>query len=130
MPLVEASLGASTTVTLVVSDDDLAPTLGSGDVPVLGTPRLIALCEEATVAAVAPLLEDGETTVGTLIEFRHLVPSPPGARVEAEATLQTVEGTRLTFAVEARQGDVLVGGGRIGRVVVDRRRFVADLPES
>ena len=69
--------GASTSVALTVSDADTAPALASGDMPVLATPRLLALCEEATVAAVAPFLEQEETTVGSRVELEHLAPSTP-----------------------------------------------------
>ena len=117
--------GASASATLTVVPADTAPALASGDVPVLATPRLLALCEEATVAAVAPFLEEGETTVGSRVELEHLLPSLPGARVEATAVLELVAGRRLTFALTAREGDWVVGRGTIHRVVVDRRRFLA-----
>jgi fluoroacetyl-CoA thioesterase len=117
--------GATASVLLTVADADTAPAFGSGDVPVLATPRLLALCEEATVAAIAPFLEPDETTVGRRVEFAHLAPSAAGAVVEAAAVLITVEGARLTFAVTARQAGRVVGRGTIERVVVDRGRFLA-----
>jgi fluoroacetyl-CoA thioesterase len=117
--------GTSASAALTVLPADTAPALASGDVPVLATPRLLALCEEATVAAVAPFLEKGETTVGSRVELEHLSPSLPGARVEATAVLELVAGRRLTFALTAREGDRTVGRGTIHRVVVDRRRFLA-----
>lgn len=110
---------------LTVTAADTAPVAASGDVPVLATPRLLALCEEATVAAVAPFLDEGETTVGSRVDLEHLAPSAPGALVEATAVLEKVEGPQLTFAVVARQGDRIVGRGTIYRVAVDRRRFLA-----
>jgi len=122
--------GVSASVALTVSPADTAPALASGDVPVLATPRLLALCEEATVAAVVPFLEEGETTVGSRVELEHLAPSAPGARVEATAVLEAVTGSRLTFAVTAREGNRMVGRGTIERVVVDRRRFLAQAEET
>jgi len=116
--------GLTASVTSTVAAADTAPAWCSGDVPVLATPRLVALCEEATVAAVAPGLESGETTVGTRIELDHLAPSRPGARVAATAVLETVAGRRLGFAVTAREGDRLLARGRIERVVVDRAEFL------
>ena len=116
--------GIAASVTSTVAAADTAPAWRSGDVPVLATPRLVALCEEATVAAVRPGLEPGETTVGTRIELDHLAPSRPGARVEATAVLETVAGRRLGFAVTAREGDRLLARGRIERVVVDREEFL------
>ena len=116
--------GLAAGVTSTVAAADTAPAWRSGDVPVLATPRLVALCEEATVAAIAPALQPGETTVGTRIELDHLAPSHPGARVEATAVLETVAGRRLGFAVTAREGDRLLARGRIERVVVDRAEFL------
>ena len=122
--------GVLASAALTVSPDDTAPAMASGDVPVLATPRLLALCEQATVAAVAPFLEEGETTVGSRVVLEHLAPSAPGARVEATAVLEAVSGPRLTFAVTAREGDRTVGRGTIERVVVDRRRFLARAGEA
>jgi fluoroacetyl-CoA thioesterase len=122
---VKALPGATASVSLTVAHADTAPAAGSGDVPVLATPRLLALCEQAAVAAVAPSLEKGATTVGCRVELEHLAPSFPGAVVQATAVLTRVEGSRLTFAVTARQGGRVVARGTIERVVVDRARFLA-----
>jgi len=121
---VDCTPGRAATVTLVVTPADLAPAWRSGDVPVLATPRLAALCEEATVAAVTPCLAEGETTVGLRLELDHLAPSPAGASVAATAVLEEVAGRRLVFAVAARAGSRLVARGRITRVVVDRASFL------
>jgi len=110
---------------LTVAPADLATALGSGDVPVLGTPRVVALAEEATVAAVAPYLGPADTTVGARIELDHLAPSRPGDVVVAEATLEAVEGRRLTFDVvvtDEASGHGLARG-RVWRVVVERSSF-------
>jgi len=117
--------GASASVSLTVTPADTAPAFHSGDVAVLATPRLLALCEEATVMAVAPLLAEDETTVGSRVELEHLAPSAPGDLVEATAVLEEIEGRRLTLAVVARHEETIVGRGTICRVVVDRRRFPA-----
>lgn len=119
--------GLTATVELTVGDGDTAIALGSGDVPVLATPRVVALVEEATVAAVAPALDPGETTVGTRVELDHLLPSRVGAEVAAEARLVTVRRHRLRFAVEVREGDKLVARGTVTRAVVDRERFLESL---
>ena len=115
--------GAVGTASLTVTPTDLATSLGSGDVAVLGTPRLIALCEAATGAAVAGKLPDEVTTVGTRVELDHLRASRLDDCVEATATLSTSEGRSLEFAVEAHDGSRLVGKGLITRAVVDRDRF-------
>jgi len=116
--------GLEATVVLTVAAADLAPAFRSGDVPVLATPRLLALCEEATVAAVAGRLAPGETTVGARMELDHLAASPLGARVEATAVLEKAEGRFLIFAVTARAGERLLARGRVHRAVVGREAFL------
>ena len=121
--------GAEASVRLTVGDADTAAALRSGDVPALATPRLAALCEEATVAAVAPHLEHGETTVGVRVELDHLVASGVGAEVVARAVLESVERCTLVFSVEA--ADLFTGRvvarGTVRRVVVERARFLERL---
>ena len=109
---------------LTVTPGDTARALGSGSVDVLGTPRLIALCEEASCRAVATALVDGTTTVGMKVGVDHLQPSGVGARVVAEAVLAKVEGRRLTFTVSASDARGLVAVGKVLRVVVDVERFM------
>jgi predicted thioesterase len=119
--------GVEAEAVLVVSEGDTAVAVRSGDVPVLATPRLIALCEEATVAAVSPYLEPGETSVGADIVFEHLAASPIGAEVTAHAVLSEIDRRTLTFVVTASQGDRVVGRGSVTRVVLDRERFLSGL---
>ena len=107
-----------------VTDADTAIALRSGEVPTLGTPRLVALLEEATVAALAGELSEGETSVGMRIHIDHLSPSGPGAGVMAEAVLEAVEGRRLTFGATAMVGETVVATASIVRVVVATERFV------
>src|SRR5205823_228214 len=99
----------------------------SGDVPVLATPRVVALCEEAACAALAGSLEPGSTSVGTWIELDHLAPSPIGLEVVAEAALRHADGRRLEFDVIVSQGAEVVARGRHRRQVVDRARFLGRL---
>lgn len=115
------------TSTLVVSEADTARAMGSGSLPVLATPRLAALMENAAFEAVAPILEDGETTVGGEICLRHLAPSPVGAEVTATAVLERIEGRKFTFRLEARQGETLIGEGTHTRFVVNTGRFLQKL---
>jgi fluoroacetyl-CoA thioesterase len=127
--------GLRATVRAVVTEADTAGAMGSGDLPVLATPRLLALAEAATVAAVAPHLGDGLTTVGTAASLEHRRASPLGAEVVVEAELTEVDGRRLTFGFIARTAgvaedggvaqDVVVGAGTVERVAVDRTRFLA-----
>jgi predicted thioesterase len=115
-------------VTLHVTADDTAEAVGSGDLPVLGTPRLIALAEQATVAAAAGLVAAGQTTVGTRVRFDHLYPTAVGGSVTAAAELVYRDDRLLRFSVAAHDADGrLVGEGEITRVIVDARRFMAKL---
>jgi fluoroacetyl-CoA thioesterase len=118
--------GFSSTVT----EADTAVAAGSGDVPVLATPRVLALAERATVEAVAGALDEGATTVGARVELEHLKATPVGATVTVEAVLERVDGRRLEFAVRVRDGDGgrLVARGWVIRVVVDRAAFLRGVP--
>jgi predicted thioesterase len=111
-------------VELPVSEADTALSLGSGDVPVLATPRIVGLCEQAAVAALQPHLELGQTSVGYRVEITHLAPVLVGARVGAVATLERVEGRRLIFNVSVTDRCGIVAAGRVTRVLVDRAAFM------
>jgi len=114
--------------TLLVTDADTARAVGSGDLPVLGTPRLVALAEQATVAAAQPLLAQGQTTVGTRVRFDHVYPTPVGGTVTASADLAHRDDRLLRFTVAAHDADGrLVGEGEITRVIVNAERFMAKL---
>jgi predicted thioesterase len=116
--------GMGGSVTISVEDVDTATAMRSGDVPVLATPRVVALAEQATVEAVADALEPGTTTVGSEVQLTHLAPSPIGSKVTADVVLETVEGRRLVFRVSVTDARGLVAVGRITRVVVQRNRFI------
>ncbi|TYK47110.1 thioesterase [Actinomadura decatromicini] len=118
--------GVRAETSLLVEDDDTAISAGSGDVPVLATPRLLALAEEATVKTVRPFLGEDKTSVGTRVELEHRAASPVGAHVTVEAELREVDGPRLVFGFTATdERGTVVGTGVIERVVVDRERFLA-----
>ena len=116
--------GLSACATIVVTDRDTAVALRSGDVDVLANSRVVGLAEEAAVQAVQHELAAGTTTVGFRVQLDHLAPIAVGATVRAEATLETVEGRRLTFRVAVSDAHGLVAAGRLTRVVVDRERFL------
>ena len=109
---------------LTVTEADTAAAVGSGDVDVLASPRLIALCEQAACQAVADQLKPGETTVGLRVEFTHVAPTRVGSVVRAEATLERVDGRRMLFTVSATDACGLVGAGKMQRVVVARAQFM------
>jgi fluoroacetyl-CoA thioesterase len=126
--------GLRSVVRIVVADTDTASAIGSGDVPVLGTPRLLALAEAAAAAAVRPSLEPGQTSVGTSAVLEHTRPSPLGAEIVVEAELTEVDGRRLVFRFTAQHKrlpgspddrTLVVGAGTMERVIVDRDRFVS-----
>ena len=114
----------SATVTHVVTAADTAQALGSGDLAVLGTPRVLAWCEEATCAALE--LEPTQTSVGTRVDLEHLAASPVGTEVTATAHVVHTDGRLVRFQVAAHDaGGTLLATGEIRRVVVDRERFLA-----
>lgn len=119
-------LGRSTTREFVVSDADTAAAVGSGSLPVLGTPVLLAWCEATTCAALD--LPDGSTSVGTRVALEHLAASKVGVSVVVTATVAYVDGRLVRFEVEAREpGGKLLGSGEVTRVVVDAERFLGRL---
>lgn len=119
--------GLTHTSSLTVTEALTAKAMGSGDMPVLATPAMMALMENAAMTAVAPELPDGSTTVGGHIESSHLKPTPVGAEVKAEATLTKVDGRKLYFTVKAMQGDTVIGEGTHLRFIVDREKFMSKL---
>lgn len=107
-----------------MTDADTARAVGSGDVDVLATPRLLALFEQATVDALTGILEDGQSSVGMRVQLDHLQPTPVGAEISAEAHLEKIEGRRMTFSVTASDSGGLVGAGKVTRVIIDVDRFL------
>lgn len=115
-----------------VTDGDTAAALGSGDVPVLGTPRLIAWMEATTVEAGRRFLSGGQTSVGTAIRVEHRRATPVGGRIDVTATPpREAVGRRLTFAVQATDDSgQIIAVGEIDRVIVDRERFLATTSDT
>ena len=122
--------GQSATLEFEVTDADTAAAVGSGDLAVLGTPRLLAWCEAATCAALADSIEDTQTSVGTRVSLEHLAASPVGERVEVQASVAYVDGRLVRFTVAASHvsDGKVVGTGEVTRVVVDRQRFLSRIP--
>lgn len=119
------AVGRRGRVTRVVSETDTALALGSGDVPVLATPRLLAWAEAATVAAVDDVLDAKSTTVGSRVEFEHRAASPVGATVMVDAEIVAIDGRLVHFAVVATDAEGgTLASGEVVRVVVERRRFL------
>jgi fluoroacetyl-CoA thioesterase len=112
-----------------VTDVDTAAAVGSGDVPVLATPRLIAWLEAATMQTAAQFIRPSQTTVGTAVRIQHRRATPVGGTVVVTADPPpAADGRILTFAVRAIDGSgELVAAGEIDRAIVDRDRFLAAL---
>ena len=117
-------LGLEGSVERVVGDADTARALGSGDVDLLGTPAVVALCEAAAVKALEGGLPANETTVGVIMNIEHIAPTPPGDHVVARAKLQNIDGRKLEFTVEAFDRSGQIARGVHVRMRVDRERFV------
>lgn len=111
-------------ISLVVTAADTALAHHSGDVPVLATPRVLALAEEAACQAVAARLDEGKTTVGIEAEIHHVKATRVGAVVTARAELVATEDRKMTFEFTVTEGDETVAFGTHRRVVVDRARFL------
>lgn len=121
--MVPLKVGLKASVETKVSPEETAQRLKTGDVPVWATPALARLMEEACVAALAGCLPEGQTSVGSYLEVRHLAPTPVGLKVRAEAELTGIEGRRLTFRLQAFDEVEEVGEGEHLRVLVDVERF-------
>lgn len=119
------AVGLKGVARLTVGEADTARALGSGDVDVLGTPRLLALFEQATVDALTGILDADQTSVGMRVQIDHLQPTPVGAEVTVEASLDKIEGRRMSFTVTASDTGGLIAAGKVTRVVVDRTKFMS-----
>ncbi len=120
-------IGLMHTSELTVTDAVTAITLGSGDMPVLATPMMMAMMENAAMLAVKDKLPEGCTTVGGHIESSHLKPSKVGDKVSAIAEVTKVDGKKIEFKVTAYSGDTLLGEGTHLRFIVDRERFLSKI---
>ena len=119
--------GLTYTSTTTVNGTNTAKTMGSGDMDVFATPALVALMENAAMNAVKDSLPEGSTTVGAMIQTSHLKPSGIGEEVTATATLEEVDGRKLTFNIIAHDSKGTVGEATHIRYIVDRQRFLSKL---
>jgi predicted thioesterase len=120
-------IGLKHTSELTVTEAVTAIKVGSGDMPVLATPMMMALMENAAMLAVKNELPEGCTTVGGHIESSHLKPSKIGDIVRAEAEVTKVDGKKIEFKVSAYSGDALLGEGTHLRFIVDKEKFMSRL---
>ena len=125
MPVTTLKSGLTASVTRVVTEALTAIALGSGDVPVLGTPAVLALIEETCCACMHGALPEGSTTVGIWVELDHLAPSQVGVRVLATASIVKVEGRTIAFTCEVTDGEKLVARAQHKRAIVNREKFLS-----
>jgi len=119
--------GNTAVIEFTTDEETTAIALGSGDLPVLGTPKVVALVEEASVAALVGLLADAETTVGSHIDVDHLAPTAIGGTVVVTATVVVVKGRRVDFEATVTEGETLVAKANHVRYVVNRESFLESL---
>ena len=118
-------IGMNYKVELTVTEKDTAKAVGSGTLSVLATPKMIALMEEASYKCIGDELETGSTSVGTLMNAKHLSATPVGMKVYAVATVTEVDGRRVSFKVEAYDETGVIGEGIHDRFIIGEEKFVA-----
>ena len=117
----EGIMGSSETV---VDENNIALTMGSGELEVFATPAMVALMEEAAAESVKPYIDEGSTTVGTALEIEHISATPIGVSVRCESELCHVDGRKLVFNVTAYDNAGIIGKGRHERFIVEKERFM------
>ena len=115
-------LGHGNTMAFAPEERHTASVVGNAEV--VSTPALIGFLEQTSHRAILPFVEEGEVSVGTRVEVDHLAAAFLGSPIVATTRVAAVEGRRVTFEVEARQGDKLVMKGRHGRAIVSRARLL------
>ena len=124
------AVGLKNEMTWTVKEEHLASSLGSGLVEVLATPVLVGLCEECARLMVEPLLADGQKTVGTAVNLRHLAATPVGMQVTVHAELVETDGRRLRFRIEARDEVERIAEAEHERFIIDADRFARRIAEK
>ena len=119
----EILIGAKLSKETKVTQENTAKTVGSGEIDVFATPMMIALIEEAAAACCKQFLEEGMTTVGTLVNVSHVAATPVGMAVRAEAEIAGVDGREITFTVKAYDEKGMIGEGQHKRFIVKTEKF-------
>ncbi|MBQ3589583.1 MAG: thioesterase family protein [Clostridia bacterium] len=112
-------------VTILVTENDTARAFGSGTLEVLATPKMIALMEMASYKSLEKYLENGQSSVGTYLDVKHVSATPVGMKVTAKAEITVVDGRRVEFNVSAYDEKGLIGEGKHERFIVNDEKFVA-----
>lgn len=116
--------GLKNSIEIIVTENDTAKTFGSGELNVLATPRMIALMEQCSYKCIEPYLEEGASSVGTLINVKHIAATPVGMKMRAECEVAQVDGRRIVFNVKAFDEAGLVGEGTHERFIIYKEKFV------
>lgn len=119
----EILIGATACVEALVDEHKLACNVGSGIVQVYATPMMIALMEQAAVACLAPFMDNGETSVGVMINTTHDAATPQGMNVWASATITNVDCKKITFEVIAKDEKDQIGKGVHERFIIIKEKF-------
>ena len=120
----EITVGMKAEITTLVEREDTAAEVGSGSLLVYATPCMVALMEGAACEAIAEALAEGQTSVGTELNIKHVSATPVGLEVRAEAEVTAVEGKVITFQVRAYDEAGLIGEGTHKRAVISAQRFL------
>lgn len=113
-----------------VSENATAQHVGSGDLPVLSTPALLAMMENCAKELLSQQLTEQETSVGSSAELKHLGPSPVGATINVQAVLTQQNGKKVTFEIEAYDNEKMIGQALHTRVIVDNEQFMRKMKEN
>ena len=116
--------GLTNSKKMTVTEDLLASTVGSGELPVFATPMMVLLTEMTASECVKSHLEEGQTTVGTKVDLAHSDSTPAGVEVTCTVELKEVDRRRLVFSAEIRDEYGVIGSGIHERFVVDGPRFM------
>lgn len=119
--------GISHSMEVTVKPEHSACVVGSGDIDVLGSPAMIAMMEQAAVQLLRPEMEEGFTSVGTIINIEHVRGTKIGGQVKVTATLKSVDGRRLVLDLLAEDAAGVIGKGYHERFIINKERFVAKL---
>ncbi|MBN2659609.1 MAG: thioesterase family protein [Spirochaetales bacterium] len=114
----------------IVTDSDTAARFGSGGIAVFATPMMVGIMENAAMNCVGPYLEEGQTTVGTHLDVKHLAATPVGMEVRAVAELIEIDGRKLSFKVEAFDESEKIGEGFHERFIINTEKFLKKIQEK
>ena len=123
----ELKTGIKGEYSLLVEHKHTAAHFGSGFLEVFATPMMLAAMEQTCLETVQPYLEDGQTTVGTKVEITHDAPTPVGHTVTAKCEIIDIDRRKITFKVEAYDGDILIGSGIHERFIIDKEKFLSKI---